>query len=171
MGGRREKRKGETVVAFTIRRPWPQLNGAGAEVAGRTGGSTRRWLARGPFWRIAGCGLYWPAMVTVWHAQPWKSEDADICWPYRRGWKLHVHHWVVQFNSLQKLRRRLLTRCAVCGGRSTREHPVNRAYGIREKSRWWQGEIGQTHSECGNPAPHPVFPQQRTSPGLHRSDG
>ena len=50
------------VVAFEIRRPWPERQ---ARPFGKT-----RWRFRGAFWNIAGRGLYWPGLVTIWHVEP-----------------------------------------------------------------------------------------------------
>jgi hypothetical protein len=119
-------------VAFEIPRPWPE----------------RR--------RLAG-HRYWPAMVTVWHREPRGHDSGEVCLHYRRdgetvtvlnGWRWHVHHWRVQFPALRKMRRRLLTRCAWCGGRSTKADPVNNGYPSGREGRWWQGEPSLWHSDC-----------------------
>jgi len=124
------------VVAFEIRRPWPK----------RIGGD-----------------VYWPAMVTVWHREPGGRDSGEVCkhhvrtqnargeWTSKANgwWRLHVHHWKIQMPPLQKLRRRLLTRCAWCGGKSRKGDSVNFSHswdGLR--SRWWQGERGLYHADC-----------------------
>lgn len=77
------------VVAFEIKRPWPQRSSLR---------SKRR---------------YWPALVTVWHVEPGGRDAGSVCARSRRSW--HVHHWKVQVRPIQKLRRFLFERCAECG--------------------------------------------------------
>jgi hypothetical protein len=65
------------------------------------------------------------------------------------GWRFHVHHWKIQVHSLQALRRRLLTRCAWCGGRSRKGDLVNVSHSWDgPRGRWWQGEPGLYHQDC-----------------------
>lgn len=95
------------VVAFVIRRPWPQLTTWGAR--------GRRWhlatrfrpapgspveaeaLATGrdpfPWWRprswrlepvVAGRALRFPALITVWHREPGGKDSGEVCRHYRR---------------------------------------------------------------------------------------
>lgn len=113
-------------VAFTIPRPWPEA------VQGPRG---RWWM--------------WPPIITVWHHDP--SGIDDIVCPTHPGnrWRFHIHHWRVQVHPLQQLRRRLLTRCEVCGGRSAKNAPVNfSSQWYREKTPWWRGETGLAHMAC-----------------------
>lgn len=128
------------VVAFEIPRPWPSY-----------------------FHIKAGRRRYWPAMVTVWHREPGGHDSGEVCKHYRReqrpdgtwkattlrSWKWHVHHWRIQVPALQELRRRLLTRCAWCGGRSRKGDAVNVSHSWDgPRSRWWQGERGLYHRDC-----------------------
>jgi hypothetical protein len=129
------------VVAFEIRRPWPRWTRLGSR-------RTR----------------YWPALITVWHIEPRGRDAGELCPHYRveqpedgqpktvllNGWRFHAHHWRIQVHPLQKLRRRLLTRCASCGGRDRKGNPVNLSYswGHDPDQRWWRGEIGLYHHGC-----------------------
>lgn len=113
------------VVAFEIKRPWPDSY--------KTAGRRRR---------------YWPTMITVWHREPGGHNWGTVC--KRDGhWRLHVHHYRIQVRPLQKLRRWVLTRCEWCGGRSRKGDQVNFSSswnGIR--TRWWRGEGGLRHHDC-----------------------
>jgi hypothetical protein len=128
------------VVAFEIKRPWP----------------TRR-DSRG--WR------YWPPVVTVWHREPGGHDSGEVCKHHRRwqdideqwhtrtlnGWRFHVHHWHLQVQPLQQLRRALLTRCAWCGGRSRKGDCVNFSHQWDgPRGRWWRGEPGLFHEDCSS---------------------
>lgn len=131
------------VVAFEIRRPWPSVADWRTEQAARTGA---RWRVDGAFWVIAGRGLYWPGLVTVWHRDP-SGYDHITC--NRNRWRLHVHHWRIQVHPLQALRRRLLTRCAWCRGRSVKGDAVNVSrQWDGPRGRWWRGEPGLFHHGC-----------------------
>jgi hypothetical protein len=138
------------VVAFEIRRPWPHTDRA-MTVDGR----------EVPAYR------YWPPLVTVWHREPGGHDSGDICEHYRRyqddagewqmkilrGWRFHAHHWKIQVHALQRLRRRLLTRCAWCGGRSRKRDVVNFSRSWDgPRGRWWQGEPGLYHHDCSSVA-------------------
>jgi hypothetical protein len=144
------------VVAFEIRRPWPRRQRHGSAPASR-------WRVSGSFWEVAGRRYWWPPMVTVWHREPDGRDSGEVCRQYRKwqdadgrwqtdilhGWKLHVHHWKVQVHPLQHLRRRLLTRCAWCGGRDRKRDPVNVSHQWDgPRGRWWQGEPGLFHGDC-----------------------
>lgn len=63
---------------------------------------------------------------------------------------MRVHHWRLQFPPLQRLRRRLLTRCAWCGGRSRRGDPVDTRLGDCTAAPWWRGETGLHHVDCAS---------------------
>jgi hypothetical protein len=150
------------VVAFDIRRPWPQRDHAhDAKPGGPRWKAryewatwTRPWRGWMSFWTIAGRGLYWPSFITVWHCEPGGADALTVCrdrvqrpdgqWTYTRGWKWHVRHWKIQVHPLQRLRRALLTRCEECGRKG---HP-NVSHGGRERTRWWRGERGLYHFEC-----------------------
>jgi hypothetical protein len=143
------------VVAFEIRRPWPKRDSWKTELAKRNG---TRWQLRGPYFVVAGHGLYWPCMVTVWHREPGGHDSLTVCgrrtqrpdgtWHQPRTWRFHVHHWRVQVIPFQKARRRLLTRCAECGGRSTKARPISIGTWGRERGPWWRGETGMRHMNC-----------------------
>lgn len=111
------------------------------------------------FWRLAGRDLYWPPLVTVWHREPGGRDALTVCrkrvqrpdgsWKYTRGWGWHAHHWKIQVPPLQELRRRLLTRCAWCGGRSTKRDAVDFSHSWDgPRGRWWQGDPGLYHHDC-----------------------
>lgn len=89
------------VVAFQVRRPWPRRE--------RTGGAKPdqpRWKLGGAFWTVAGVGIYWPGMITVWHREPGGRDSGEVCKHYarwqdedgkwqtkmHRGWRWHVWH-------------------------------------------------------------------------------
>ncbi|MFE2485999.1 hypothetical protein ACFXGR_22415 [Streptomyces mirabilis] len=130
-------------VAFEIRRPWPQVADWRTEQAARTG---TRWRIDSPFWVLAGRGLYFPSLITIWHRDP-SGYDHTTC--RRTNWRLHIHHWKLQIIPLQTLRRRLLTRCAWCNGRSTKTDSVNHSHSWDgPRGRWWQGEPGLFHADC-----------------------
>jgi hypothetical protein len=162
-------------VAFNLVRPWPRraiASHADAGVRwqmryrhrctdpstcdgchGRTNAEMFPWWkpsSYSRFWTIAGIRLYWPDLITVWHHDPGGYDHGDVC---KRGshWKLHLHHMHVQVHPLQELRRRLLTRCAWCGGRSTKNAPVNVSHEWDgERGPWWKGEPGLFHSDCSS---------------------
>lgn len=129
------------VVAFEIKRPWP-----------------RSYKARTVNGEELPAHRYWPALVTVWHREPGGHDSGEVCRHYRRdgdrvtvtpGWRFHVHHWKIQVPPLQKLRRRLLTRCTWCGGRSTKGDAVDVSkQWDGSRGRWWRGEPGLYHGNC-----------------------
>ena len=127
------------VVAFEIRRPWPERQ---ARPFGKT-----RWRFRGAFWNIAGRGLYWPGLVTIWHVEPEGRDSGTVC--KYRSHKWHVHHWRIQVHPFQNLRRWALTRCEWCGGRSRDGDRVNISkQWDRDRGHWWRGERGLFHQGC-----------------------
>lgn len=97
---------------------------------------------------------HWRPAATIWHMEPGGADALSVCGRSPDGtrhdrWKWHVHHWRITFPPLKQLRRRLLTRCEYCGGRSTRTRPVNCTYHWEDPpSHWWQGEKGLHHAEC-----------------------
>jgi hypothetical protein len=125
---------------------------------------SKRWdIGWSPFWTIAGRGIYWPGLVTVWHVEPGGHDSGEVCKHYTRsrdsdgkwngrmlhGWRWHVHHWHLQIHPLQQLRRWALTRCAWCHGRHTRRDPVNVSHSWNgSRGHWWQGEHGLYHHDC-----------------------
>jgi hypothetical protein len=97
------------VVAFEIRRPWPQrskLHDAkpeglrwtmrlrhkcGSWCGDKQAAHARRnpfpWWRPGSysvFWTIAGHGYYWPTLITVWHVEPNGHDSGEVCRHYRR---------------------------------------------------------------------------------------
>lgn len=130
-------------VALVIRRPWPRADTWKTEHAARTG---TRWEIGGAFWVLAGRGLYWPSLITVWHRDP-SGYDNTACRGAR--WQWHIHHWKIQIRPLQELRRRLLTRCTWCRGPHRKGDWVNVSHSWDGPSaRWWQGERGLYHRDC-----------------------
>ncbi|MGW2594742.1 hypothetical protein ACWCXC_31370 [Streptomyces sp. NPDC001515] len=109
-------------VAFEIRRPWPKGEPWRTEQAARNG---TRWQINGAFWGLAGHGLYFPPLVTVWHRDPSGYDSTTWSIYPGRSWRFHVYHWRLQVHPLQRWRRRLLTRCTWCGGRSVKGDWVN----------------------------------------------
>ncbi|MEU0426452.1 hypothetical protein ABZ235_23135 [Streptomyces canus] len=113
------------------------------------------------FWRLGGRDYYWPPLITVWHREP-RGRDAltecgrrvqrrDGTWSRTRGWRWHIHHWKIQIPPFQHMRRRLLTRCAWCGGRSVKGDQVNISHQWHgSRARWWQGEPGLYHRDCSS---------------------
>lgn len=150
------------VVAFEIRRPWPRREARRDE--------RRRWGApRFGFATFAGRRFYFPPLVTVWHREPGGADSGEVCSHWKRdangkllrdaegqakvdrSWRMHVHHWRIQVPVLQALRRRLLTRCAWCGGRSRKGDYVNVSHSWDgPRGRWWQGEPGLYHHWCSS---------------------
>ncbi|UVF61047.1 hypothetical protein SEA_SAKAI_84 [Arthrobacter phage Sakai] len=129
------------IVAFEIRRPWPQRSGFRP--------SGKRWkVGASPFWTLAGTEYYWPSFITVWHVDP-SGHDAFHDCPRSSKWQWHVHHWRIQVSPLQQFRRWALTRCEWCNGRSRKGDLVNHSkQWHREKTPWWKGERGLFHSDC-----------------------
>lgn len=146
-------------VAFTIRRPWPNIRPHERRA------NERRWSL--PFVRVSGRMLYFPSLITVWHRDPEKGGDDDSCrhaWKERWGfdrsflvYKLHVHHWEIQVHPAQALRRWLLTRCAGCGQRFRYGYaPIGFTWDSPRRSfrqRWTQGETGLFHFPEHSPLP------------------
>lgn len=136
------------VVAFEIRRPWPKRQRRTTGPSWSWGyGRGRRWRP-GAFMNIAGVRLYWPALITVWHAEPGGADSGTVC-KWTSHWRWHAHHWRIQVHPLQNLRRWALTRCAWCGGPSRRGGRVNVSHQWDgPRGRWWQGAPGLYHQDC-----------------------
>lgn len=110
------------VIAFEVPRPWPKRS-----VLPRSG--RVRWT--------------WPPLVTVWHQDP----DGQRC--PSSTWARHPWHWKLQVLPLQRLRRKLITRCAWCAGPSRKGDVVNlRMQPGAERARLWRGESGLFHVDC-----------------------
>lgn len=120
------------------------------------------------FWTLAGRGYFWPALVTVWHNEPGGRDSGEVCkhsvrwqdpltgqWRSKRlsRWRWHVHHWSIQIHPWQAFKRWAFTRCAWCGGRSSKRNGyVNCSMswdGPRPK-HWWQGEPELFHGNCSS---------------------
>lgn len=130
-------------VALEIRRPWPEVADWRTDHAARAG---IRWRISRPYLVLAGRGLYWPSLISVWHRDP-SGYDHTTC--RNKYWRLHIHHWRLQVHPLQRLRRRLLTRCTWCQGRSLTGDHVNVSHQWDgPRGRWWQGETGLYHRDC-----------------------
>jgi hypothetical protein len=98
------------VVAFEIRRPWPDWRRA------RLAKVRWKWRRWSPFITAWGREFYFPALITVWHVEPGGHDAFEVC--KRRGhWRWHVHHWKVQVRLLQKIKRFIFERCEECGRR------------------------------------------------------
>ncbi|MET8826118.1 hypothetical protein ABZX40_13680 [Streptomyces sp. NPDC004610] len=113
------------------------------------------------FSRLNGRDYYWPSLITVWHREPGGRDGLSECgkrvqrsdgtWRFSRAWRWHVHHWKIQFRPYQNRRRRLLTRCAWCGGRDRKGDAVNFSHQWNgPRARWWQGERGLFHHGCSS---------------------
>lgn len=167
------------VVAFHIRRPWPQRTSRKARHA-------EKWW-RPPYVNIRGREWWFPSLITIWHNEPGGADSNTVC-RYKpvqflgRGgrcggwrmywWQLHVHHWTMQIHPLQTARRRYLTRCAWCGGRHTKSDPINTSTGgwdSSDRNPWWRGQSDIVHSDC-----YSVFDAHRLclcdNPGLSNGD-
>lgn len=130
------------VVAFNIRRPWPKRD--------KTFDRRRQWSWRPPYFTFAGREWRFPELITVWHNEPGGHDALSVC-GRQSHWQWHVHHWSIQIHPLQVWRRRLLTRCEWCGGRSTKGDSVNHSHtwdGVH--SPWWRGERGLYHADCSS---------------------
>lgn len=69
--------------------------------------------------------------------------------PWWRHPRWHVWHWRLQCHPLQKMQRRLFTRCAGCGKRFTwgaAVYSLSRGGG----PRWFRSERGVYHGECAD---------------------
>jgi hypothetical protein len=129
-------------VAFEIARPWPHRY---SRILKTSGGVNIGWKR---LWVVGSHEYYWPDMVIVWHVEPGGHDAGSVC-GHRSHWRWHVHHYRLQLPPLQDLRRRLLTRCAWCGGRSTKANPVNVSPGWgSEKTPFWRGERNLFHRLC-----------------------
>lgn len=94
-------------------------------------------------------------LVEVWHYEPGGADSLTVC-SRKSRWRWHVHHWHLSFPLLRALRRRLLTRCAWCGGRHTKTDRVDVSHdnwiGAAPRAPWWRGETNSVHSDCSSVA-------------------
>lgn len=133
-------------IAFEIRRPWPTRSEFGSARPGQPRWKFRSGRSLSPFWTIAGRGIYWPDLITVWHIEPGGRDSGEVC---KTHWKWHVLHWRVRIGTVQRFRRWALTRCEWCGGKSRKGDRVNFSHSWdAETSRWWRGERGLFHEDC-----------------------
>ena len=106
---------------------------------------------------------YRRSIVNVWHHEPGGADSGDVCKHYRRWqepdgawksealhiWRWHVHHWRIQVHPLGALRRRVIDRCAWCGGRHTKTNPVNvSTQWDARRSHWWASTPDIYHATC-----------------------
>lgn len=130
------------VVAFEIPQPWPHRSSYP---------KTPRWRWRLPFITIAGQSFHFPNFITIWHVEP-NGEDALQGECRGTNWRWHIHHWDIQWCFLQKLQRRILSRCAWCGGRHTKRDPLCIGIGGWHSKRapLWRGETDIVHADCSS---------------------
>lgn len=135
------------VLAFHIRRPWPNQS--------RPFGKNKRWSWRPPFMTLAGRGFYFPDLIAIWHMEP-HGEDALQGECRGTRWRWHIHHWEIQWCFLQDFQQRYLTRCTWCGKGSTKRDPVNISHdnhiGAKPPNAWWRGRANSVHRECSTVA-------------------
>lgn len=67
--------------------------------------------------------------------------------PWWKHPRWHIYHWEIQVHFIQKLKRRLFSRCAHCGVHfSWGYHPISN--GNTKNSRWFGGEKNCYHHDC-----------------------
>lgn len=98
---------------------------------------------------------YGITLAEVWHHEPGGHDALTVCTRGSR-WRWHVNHWRFAFPLVWFWRRRLLTRCAWCGGRDSKADPVNVSHdnwiGAAPRAPWWRGATNSAHSECSTVA-------------------
>lgn len=156
------------VLAFSIRSPFPSMKTKIKEdkfpkwqfvIRRRDDGS----FFYSPFIRAFGYEWYFDSWIDVWHYEPGGRDALTVCRDriydkrsgkfkkYTKTWKLHFWHYHISWSLLHKWRRRLLTRCAECGGPSRKGNMVNHSdsgWGGRPKTPFYAGEIHLYHSSC-----------------------
>lgn len=111
------------VVAFEIKRPWPQRSSFG---------DRRHW---------------WPPLITVWHVEP-KGADAFTTCKHASRWKWHIWHWHLQIIPVQNFHRWAFERCELCGRRYPWGYsPVSHQWGGK-RGRWFHFDRRAYHHEC-----------------------
>jgi hypothetical protein len=152
------------VLAFHIRRPWPQRSSFGS--------GKGRWRWRPPFVTVAGRPFYFPDLIAIWHIEP-HGEDALQGECRGTHWHWHVHHWEIQWCFMQDFQQRYLTRCAWCGKGSTKRDRVNVSHdnhiGAKPPNPWWRGRANSVHGECSTVA-HAHRICLCDNPGLSQGD-
>lgn len=161
-------------------------------IPGHAAGETRKTPLRHliqwhpAFFRLGSREWFLPSVVTLWHRDPETDGTDSSCrnrvrerrqraikehrfiaaavhdWWCKHYDLFHVHHWHLQLDFAQALRRRLFTRCATCGGRSTGRRVVNhhvvvdrdaeRNRGRTFRDRWFRGEVNLHHWDCADVA-------------------
>lgn len=153
-------------LALSVHSPIPKRKRWGPPPAARwsLGRSTRTndenlgeptypwWQLHGYSPVLAGCPFTFSrVIVNVWHEEPGGRDSGEVC-GYPHGLRLlgHLGHLRVRIPVLLEMRRRLLTRCSWCGGRSGKGRDcVNVRHSWQATpSRWWQGAPGLFHSDC-----------------------
>lgn len=155
------------VLAFSIVRPWPQIS---KQPMRRNSPKWRLPIVRrddGSFYisRFAyanGYELFFPSMFDIWHIEPGGMDSGTVCKHrvndtagkfvrWSKAWKWHVWHWQISPVFIYDIRRRLLTRCAECGGADRKGNRVNHSdggFGGRPKVPIWCGEVHLFHADC-----------------------
>lgn len=106
-----------------------------------------RWSA---YWYLGDKELYFPPLVTIWHNEPGGADSLSVC-KWGTNWQWHVKHWSFQVHPVQHWRRRIMTRCAGCGGRSTKKNSVNHSLEWdSDKVPWWYPEQNLYHPDCAS---------------------
>ncbi len=154
------------VLVFSIRRPWPELitykKGTQAKPAWQSIWYKRKdgSLYLSPFFSAFGKNFYFPEIVMVWHMEPGGADSLTICknkiydedgkfFRWTSAWKWHFWHWKISPTFIYDWRRKLLTRCNVCGGRSTKQHPVDTSDSWDNPHiPFWKGETDLHHRDC-----------------------
>lgn len=139
------------VVAFEIRNPIPRRHKSHDAKPGKP-----RWRWSPPFATVAGRGIYWRSLITVWHVEPGGRDALSVCGYDADGrrnirsgrWRWHIRHWKIQVSPLQRWRRALLTRCEECGRRGSPN--ISHQWDRDHRQRWWKGERGLYHLQCSS---------------------
>lgn len=146
------------VLAWSILRPWPKISKRRESPVNDARGKVQIKLGS-HFWYVGKYELYFPSIIDVWHIEPGGKDSLTVCkdrirdedgkfvrWSH--AWKWHFWHYKVSWSFIYGWRRRLLTRCAECGGPSRKGNVVNHSFGGRSKMPIYLGEHGLYHSEC-----------------------